>query len=461
MRALDTGNTVAGYVRSVISCRCRKKMTMRKILKRDSNMTAKIHSPQSIVLGCRYDVAVVGAGPAGMMAAIRAAQLKQTVILLERNDAPGRKMLLTGKGRCNLTNSASLEVFMEKFGKPGLFLRSAFSAFSNRDLIEFFSRQGLRMKTERQGRIFPVTDHAASVVESLRRALEKGGVELCCGKRVMWIERKGDVFRLELADESVIAARKVILATGGISYPATGSRGDGLRLAEKMGHRIEPLFPALVPLRTAEEWVKDMAGLTLRNVRITFVAGKKRISSEVGELLFTHFGVSGPLVLDLSGSVISLPGQDNERIQLLIDLKPGLTPEQLERRLLREFLAKKNVALKNLMKELLPMKMIAVILRLAGVNGDKKVHQVSREERRLLIERMKSLTLTITGSLPIEEAMVTGGGVSLREIDPRTMESRIVRGLYFAGEMIEGCAPSGGYNLQQAFSTGWLAGSTD
>ncbi len=393
------------------------------------------------------------------MAAIRAAQLRKKVILLERNNSIGKKILMTGKGRCNITNSADIDVFLEKFGKQGKFFRSAFFAFSNQDLMNFFQSNGLELKIERQGRVFPVTDKATSVVRVISEALSANGVELADNKRVSDIKPGNGSFEIITEGREKIICKKVVLATGGLSYKATGSTGDGLRIAGKFGHKITPASPGLVPLVAKEAWLKELQGLALENIRITFKYGKSKIVSEIGELMFTHFGVSGPLVLDLSGK-ISILLAEHKDIGLFIDLKPGLEPEQLESKLLHKFQTKGNIHLKNLFKDILPQRLIAVFLNIAGIDPDRKTNQITSDQRRVIINLLKGLPLTITGTLLIEEAMVTGGGVSTEEIDPRTMESRLVPGLYFAGEVIDGAASSGGYNLQQAFSTGYLAGES-
>lgn len=404
-----------------------------------------------------YDVAVIGAGAAGTIAAIRAGQSGKRVALVERNDAIGRKILLTGKGRCNITNTARIEELIGKFTDSGKFLRSAFSAFDNEDLAEFFSKKGLDFKTERQGRVFPATDSAASVIKVLNDYLSENNVEIIYNSRVKRIEKDGRIFRVETEGGVSLKAARVVLATGGASYAATGSSGDGFRIAKELGHTVVPLRPGLVPLKTRQTWVKDAQGLTLKNVRLVFVCGKKRIVSTIGEMLFTHFGISGPLVLDLSHQVVLLL-EENAGVELFIDLKPGLTTDQVEKRLLEEIKQAGGKELKNLLKTLLPLKLIPVFGKLLKLEMGKKASQIKQDERLSMVKLFKSLPLTITGYLPIEEAMVTGGGVSLKEIDPRTMESKVVPGLYLAGEVIDGCAASGGYNLQQAFSTGYLAG---
>ncbi|MDD5495865.1 MAG: NAD(P)/FAD-dependent oxidoreductase [Candidatus Omnitrophica bacterium] len=403
------------------------------------------------------NIAVIGAGPAGCMAAIRAAESGKNVVLIERNDSIGKKLMITGKGRCNLTNTASIDTFIKKFGKTGKFFRSAFFTFFNDDLIEFFRAKGLELKAERQGRVFPVTDKSRSVVEVLEKYLAENTVDVLYNTRITGIERKGKYFTLICDNTLNIEAKKVIITTGGASYRATGSTGDGFTVAEEMGHAVIPLKPALVPLKTKEGWVKDLQGLGLENVRLTFRCGDKKITSDVGEAMFTHFGISGPLILDLSGDIVSFL-ETHKEIHLTIDLKPGLRKEQLESKFVNKFIVKGSIQIKNLMQDILPKRMIPVFLALLKIKSEKLTNQITKEERRSIIDTLKAFPLTVTGSLPIEEAMVTGGGVSVKGIDPRTMESRIIPGLYFAGEVIEGAAPSGGYNLQQAFSTGYLAG---
>lgn len=404
-----------------------------------------------------YDIAVAGAGPAGTMAAIRAGQLNKSVALLERNDRIGRKILITGKGRCNVTNTAPLDDFLSRFGKDGAFFRTAFSKLSNEDLIDFFKVKGLELKAERQGRVFPITDNAMSIVETLKVYLSENNVDIRYNARIKKVRQEGGIFSIDLTEGGTVEAKKVILAMGGASYKATGSSGDGFVIAKELGHAITVLRPGLVPLRTEETWTKEVQGLTLKNIRLTFTYGKKKIVSEIGELLFTHFGVSGPLILDLSAYITGLL-EEYPRIGLFIDLKPGLEPKQIENKILAEIrlLGKKEI--KNFLKLFLPVNLIPIFARLANLDPDKKANQITQEGRRAMIATFKAMPLTIVGSLPIEEAMVTCGGVTKAEINPRTMESKIVPGLYFAGEIIDGSASSGGYNLQQAFSTGYLAG---
>jgi len=406
-----------------------------------------------------YDIAVIGAGAAGSMAAIRAGQSGKSVILLERNEILGKKILMTGRGRCNITNSGKLDTFIEKFGKrPGQFLRNAFYKFSNEDVMDFFKSKGLELKSERQGRVFPLCDNARSVTQVLEKCLEEIKVDVRYKVRIREIRKDGEDFILD-TDGGPVTAKMVILATGGASYKDTGSTGDGFQIAQALGHAILPLKPGLVPLKTKETWVKEVQGLTLKNIRLIFVAGKKKITSDVGELLFTHFGVSGPLVLDLSADIVQLLSEEGQ-MNLLIDLKPGIDKTEMDDKLLREIKEHGGREIKTMLAEALPLKLAPLILRLVEIDLHKKVHQMNKDDRRKLAKILKELPLTIAGSLALEEAMVTVGGVSIKEIDPRTMGSRIIPGLYFAGEVIEGGAPSGGYNLQQAFSTGYLAGES-
>ena len=407
-----------------------------------------------------HDITVVGAGPAGMMAAIRAAELKKDVVLIERNDSIGRKLLITGKGRCNITNTDSINDFTAKFGRRGVFLRSAFSSFSNEDLIAFFKSKGLDMKIEDKGRVFPVTEDSKSVLNVLKEYLKENKVKIIYNARLSKIKKFDDTFKVNFTlngENTSINSKNVVLATGGASYWATGSSGDGFRIAEEMGHTITPLKPGSVPLKTKESWVKDIQGISLENVRLTFRDGKKKIISDNSDIIFTQFGVSGPKILDLSNQIISLLEKYGE-IPLFIDFRPDLNREELENELFNEFETHGKTDLKNFMKLMLPNRMIPIFIQLSTVEPKKKLNQINKKERNSIISLLKSLPLTIVGHLPLEKAMVTCGGVSKKEIDPQTMESRIVAGLYFAGEIIDGCAPSGGYNLQQAFSTGYLAG---
>ncbi len=404
-----------------------------------------------------YDIAVIGGGAAGSMAAIRAGRSGKNTILIEKNSSIGVKILLTGAGRCNITNIAPVDAFIEKFQEQGNFLRSAFYKFSNHALMEFFESCGLKLKSERQGRVFPLTDKARSVTETLQKCLIAAGVNCLYKTALLNIEKKDGEFELGLSGGKKIYSKKIILATGGLSYPETGSTGEGLKIAKRLGHTIVALKAALVPLRTKEKWVKELQGISLENIRVTFLFNGKKIVSDIGELMFTHFGVSGPLVLDLSGRVVELLGEHKE-VKLLIDLKPGLDAVKLQARILRDFEVKGSARLLTVIEGLLPKRMAPVFMRLGGLEPAQKTSQVTQKERHTIIQLLKALPLTIDGALPIKYGMVTNGGISTKEINPRTMESKVVPGLYFAGEIIDGAAPSGGYNLQQAFSTGFLAG---
>lgn len=403
---------------------------------------------------------VVGGGPAGMMAAIRAAALQQSVILLEKNPILGKKLLLSGKGRCNLTNACDLESFIARFSKNGQFLRDAFKKFFNVELMRFFEERGLPLKTERQLRVFPSTDKSYSIERVLKDELHKAGVKIfyksAC-QEILVSDNK--VSQVILEDGRHIAAEKVILATGGVSYQFTGSTGEGLRIAEKLGHRIVPVLPGLVPLHTRQEYPKALEGLTLKNIRLTFCSQNKKIESEIGELMFTRFGISGPMVLTLSGKAAEWLHEKME-VWVLIDLKPALSLQQVDHRLQREFKENPAKQIASVMKSLLPMSMVPVFLEVAGVKKDKRANQVTLEERKAIAGLLKGFRLDISKASALEEAMVTKGGISLKEINPRTMESRIIKGLYFAGEMIDVDADTGGFNLQAAFSTGYLAGES-
>lgn len=404
-----------------------------------------------------YNVVVVGGGPAGMAAAWRAAQSVRRVALVEKNAALGRKLGLTGKGRCNLTNDTPIETHLEAFGRNGVFLRNAYSRFFVPELKSFLVALGVSLKTERQARVFPASDSSRSVVDALVRALEDSRVEVFRKTAVERISVAGeDLKQVHLDNGAVLPARRVIIATGGLSYPETGSTGDGYRFAEALGHAVEPLEPALVPLRTKERWVRGCAGLTLFPVRLAFAVGPKKFLTPIGELLVTHFGVSGPLVLNISGS---LSAALKERpVVLRVDLKPGLDAAKLDDRLRRNFAACGSKAIKNYLSDLLPKKLIGPFLSAAGLDGEKKCHQVTVPERRRVIETLKALPLTVVGTLGLREAMVTQGGISLKEIDPRTCASRKVPGVYFCGEVLDLAATTGGFNLQAAFSTGYVAG---
>ncbi len=402
-----------------------------------------------------YDLVVIGAGAAGMLCAGTAAEQGLSVLLLEKNHKVGRKLLITGKGRCNVTNNCDEDSFLKAVRRNPRFLYSAINRFGTADTMAFFEGLGVPLKTERGNRVFPVSDRAADIVDALYRYVKRSGAEL----------REGEVKRLLLdetgvrgvicKDGSEIHARRVAVATGGVSYPQTGSTGDGYRFAEQAGHTVVPAVPSLVPIVARESYCREMMGLSLRNVTLTVrKAGKKKpVFSELGEMLFTHFGVSGPLVLSASSHMTGDLGD----YSMEIDLKPGLTVQQLDARLLRDFEKYINKDFSNALDELLPRKLIPVAVQLSGIAPDTKVNQITREEREKLVAVIKAFPVTPVRFRPVEEAIVTSGGVKVSEVDPHTMESRLVPGLYFMGEVLDLDAYTGGYNLQIAFSTARLA----
>ncbi len=403
-----------------------------------------------------YDVIVIGGGPAGMMAAGTAAAGGARVLLLERNERLGKKLLITGKGRCNVTNAAAISDFMEQLPTGGRFLYSAFAAFNNEDLRTFLHRNGVETKVERGGRVFPVSDKAADVARVLA-AYAGRSVRLQSRVNRLLME-KGAALGVVLENGRQLTAGRVIIATGGLSYPQTGSDGDGYRFARQAGHTVTPPKPSLVPLETAERWPREAMGLSLKNVRLQALdQNDKLLFDEQGELLFTHFGLSGPLVLSASAHMRDF---GNNRYRIQIDLKPALEPSRLDSRILRDFAAETNKDFINSLDKLLPKKLIPVIVRLSGIDPRKKVNEITRIERQRLVQLLKRLTLTVTRPRPIAEAIITAGGVVTGELSPKTMESRLVQGLYFAGEVIDLDAYTGGYNLQIAFSTGYLAGKS-
>jgi len=395
-----------------------------------------------------------------MMAAIRAAGLGQDVTLLERKDSLGNKLLLSGKGRCNLTNTEDLEYFLKRFSKNGDFLRDAFKKFFNRQLIDFFEQRGLKMKIERQMRVFPQTDRAASILDVLKKELINSGVQVIYKAKVInLLLDAGKVKAVRLENGVNIACDRVIFASGGASYSFTGSDASGINIARKLGHKIVALRPGLVPLDVRQDYPRKLEGLSLRNIRLKFSDSKTQIISEIGELVFTASGISGPLVVTLSGRVIDMLAQ-NKNVFVEIDLKPALSIEQLDNRLLREFKVNAKKSIKNALKELLPLRLIKVFIEASAIDLLKKCSQITQKEREKIISLLKGFRMDISGPRPIEEGMVTRGGVSLKEINPRTMESRLIKGLYFCGEMIDVDADTGGFNLQAAFSTGYLAGES-
>ncbi len=408
-------------------------------------------------------VVVIGGGAAGLMAAGQAAVVGASTLLLERTARLGTKLRITGKGRCNLTNTADFDDFLAHFdfpdkgGKSRYFLRNAFARFFAPDLVAFFESLGVRTVVERGGRVFPVTNDAHQVAEALVCFARAQGAQVRMRSRVAQILCSGDrVSGVALESGEQITAGAVIVATGGASYPKTGSTGDGYWMAEKVGHTIVPIRPALVPLVLAGSEPRAMMGLSLRNVEVRLLLDGQEFARDFGEMLFTHYGVSGPIILSLSGPAVVRLGQG--RLEMSINLKPGLSLERLDARLLRDLEQFGKRAYRNLLKELLPQKMVDVVVARTGIAPDKPGHQITAEERGRLRELLHDFRLTIVGHRPLHEAIVTAGGVETQEVDPRTMSSRLVRGLYFAGEVLNVQADTGGYNLQAAFSTGYVAG---
>jgi len=401
-------------------------------------------------------VIVIGGGASGMMAAYAAAQNGNSVILLEKNEKLGKKIYITGKGRCNVTNDCSPQEFLLNVVNGDKFLTGAVYSFPPERTKAFLEENGLKLKTERGRRVFPESDKASDVTKAFERALRLVGVDVIFNSAVKGLEKVGDIFLVKTNNESYTADR-VIVCTGGLSYPSTGSTGDGYKIAESFSHTVTPLKPALCGLNIKGDFYKDLQGLTLKNVTLTAAADGKIIYEEMGELLFTHFGVSGPIVLSLSSLLIPY---NLSSVILSLDLKPALSKEQLDKRVLRDFEKYKNKDLRNALVELLPSAMIPVIIKRSGLNGEKKVNSVTKEEREKLVETLKNFTLLPYGYRGFEEAIITSGGVDLKEINPKTMESKKCAGLYFCGETLNADAKTGGYNLQIAFSTGFAAGNS-
>lgn len=404
-------------------------------------------------------VIVIGGGAAGLMAAGKAAEAGAEVILLERNERLGKKLTITGKGRCNLTNATDIEGFMENLPGNGPFLYSALHRFGNQRLMDFFRALGVDLKVERGMRVFPSSDSSKDVLEALEDFIYSHGVRVFFHTRGRELMLKDGAVNGVLTWEGrVFRGEAVIVATGGASYPATGSTGDGYEMARQAGHTITPLRPCLVPLECEEEWPALVRGLTLKNVTLSAFHEGELIASEFGEMLFTDFGVSGPIVLTISERVSWVLQRYKGPVTLRINLKPALTPEELDARLQRDFALFANRHFKNALDRLLPQSLIPIFVSLSGIDGEKRANQITREERKRLVDLLRGIPLTVKRTRPLSEAIVTGGGVSTREIDPRTMGSKLVRGLFFAGEVIDIHGNTGGFNLQAAFSTGYLAG---
>ena len=406
------------------------------------------------------NVVVVGGGAAGMTAAMAAAGSGHSVLLLEKNDKQGKKLFITGKGRCNVTNACDMEELMAGVVTNSRFLYSSFYGFTNRDMMDLLERCGCPLKVERGNRVFPVSDHSSDVIRALADGMRDLGVQ---------VRLNTEVDSLILADGCVrgvrirggreeLPADAVVVATGGLSYPTTGSTGDGLRFAGEAGHKVTELSPALVPFNVKEaELARELQGLALKNVEVTVLDGKRELYREFGEMLFTHFGVSGPVLL--SASSFCAKAIRRHPLTMEIDLKPALSEKQLDERILRDFGEAKNRQFKNTLNHLYPAKLVPVMIRLSGISPEKQVNEITKAERERLCGLTKHFTMTLTGLRDYKEAVITQGGVSVKEINPSTMESKLVKGLYFAGEVLDLDAVTGGYNLQIAWSTGWAAGS--
>ena len=413
-------------------------------------------------------VIVIGGGPAGMMAAITSAENENEVILLEKNKGLGKKLLRTGKGRCNITSSLPMEDFIKNTPGNGMFLYSAYNKFTNQDIISFLKKQGLDVKEERGNRIFPVTDKSQDVLNCFEKKLKNlKNVKIMYEMPVseILINEEKRITGVKCKNGAIINAEKVILATGGKSYPLTGSTGDGYEMAKKLGHTITKIKPSLVPLETYEQDLhRSLQGLSLRNVKIKMVdtCKNKTIYEDFGEMLFTHFGVSGPVILSGSAHLVRYKNIDellkNKKIKLLIDLKPALTEEKLNDRILRDFGDFKNKNFKNSLDKLLPQKLIPVIIERSGINPDKQVNSITKQERIQIVKLLKEFEVTIKNFRRIEDGIITAGGISIKEVNPKTMESKLISGLYFAGEILDVDSYTGGFNLQIAYSTGFVAG---
>lgn len=407
---------------------------------------------------------IIGGGPAGLMAAISSAKNGDKVTIIEKMNSCGKKLLITGKGRCNITNNAQMDKFMENTPTNPKFLYGVFNNFTNKDIIELLENEGVKTKVERGERVFPVSDRAQDVLEALLHILKKQNVQIltnATAKRIITDDEK-NVLGVELDNGKEIKADKIILATGGKSYPVTGSTGDGYKLAKDLGHTITKIEPSLVPLTSHDEVCKELQGLSLRNVAIQLQICDKVVYKDFGEMLFTHFGVSGPIVLSASSYLVKTKNIEQilkeGKVELEIDLKPALPEEKLDARILRDFEEQKNKQFKNSLDKLLPQKLIPVIIEKTNINESKKINEITKQERQKLVNELKHFKISISGTRPIEEAIVTSGGINIKEINPKTMESKLINGLYFAGEIIDVDCLTGGYNLQVAWSTGYTAG---
>lgn len=404
----------------------------------------------------KTDVVVIGGGPAGLFSAAIAAKNGNKVILIDKNDVLARKLRITGKGRCNVTNSADISDFIGMVCSNPHFMYSAFYSFTNQDLIDFFEKSGVPLKEERGGRIFPVSDSAKDIANALIRYAKDNGVVIIKDCVIKVIQENNNVTAVQTKTGKKIDCSRVIVATGGASYPLTGSNGDGYKFARNLGHTVVEPYPSLIPLLVKEEYVGDLQGLSLKNIAIKVFKEKKCVYEDFGEMIFTHYGLSGPVILSASSNLKNI---ESSNYKISIDLKPALTFEQLDKRIQRDFEKNINKNFSNSLDDLLPSKLIDTFIKLSGIDPYIKVHQINKQQRMVLCDLLKNLTFTITGVRPIEEAIITRGGVNTKEINPSTMESKIINGLFFCGEVIDVDAYTGGFNLQIAFSTAYLAGT--
>ena len=401
---------------------------------------------------------IIGGGAAGMLASIYAGRAGEDVYLFEQNEKLGKKLFITGKGRCNFTNAGTMEELFDSIMTNRKFMFSSLYGYNNYDVMDFLEEQGLEYKIERGNRVFPVSDHSSDVIHALHDAMRKAGVHIYLNTKVEKLHIKDNQVLGLIADGEFFAGDRIIVATGGVSYPSTGSTGDGHRFAKETGHAVTELIPSLVPLNTKESYIKEMQGLSLKNVALTLERDGKVLYSEFGEMMFTHFGVTGPLVLTASANLASIIRKQS--LKASIDLKPALTEEQLDARFLREFEEGNTKQFKNVIGHIYPAKMIPVMIALSGIRADKKVNEITREERKKLLELTKHFPFTVTGLRDFKEAIITKGGVDIKNINPKTMESKLVKGLYFIGEVLDIDAVTGGFNLQVAWSTAYAAANS-
>lgn len=407
----------------------------------------------------RYDIAVIGGGPAGMMAAGRAAELGARVVLVEKNAELGKKLLITGGGRCNLTNAESdARKFVEKLGKNGKFFFSPIAAFGTQQTIAFFEGLGLKTKVEDRNRVFPVSNDAVDVLEALKRYMERGNVTVITEATAAGFNQKADRLTHLNLRGGEIEAKAYILTTGGRSRPETGATGEGLKWAAALGHHVLNPFPALVPLKISDGWVKQTQGLSMDNISVTLMVNGKKDVERTGNILFTHFGMSGPAILDISKRVGEVLKNKADNVSLVLDLKPNMTTAQLDERVQRDFKKYQNKTFRNSLDDLLPRKLIPAIIKLSQINPNKPVHEIAREDRLRLVKLLKDLRMTPIGLLGFDKAIASSGGIDLAEVDTKTMRSKLIENLYFAGDVLDIDAPTGGFNLQLCWSTGYVAG---